>query len=175
MGEQAAVVGFTGSRDRPTQPQWDRLTAWFMVQPKGHFHHGDCVGLDEIAHGLALFHGWWIEVHPAVVPAKLRAFVTGYNVLHPVKPPLNRNTDIVTLATELLACPNGPETLRSGTWSTVRKARAKGIRRTIIWPDGSVTVEPGDCEGYGTEQPQAASQALRDDLKSAPTTTGEEG
>lgn len=57
------------------------------------------------------------------------------------KPNLVRNKDIVESTDVLLACPKGPEELRSGTWSTVRLARKQGKRVVIFWPDGSVTEE----------------------------------
>ena len=41
----------------------------------------------------------------------------------------------------LVACPKGPEEVRSGTWSTVRFARKRGKRIVIIMPDGTVTEE----------------------------------
>ena len=44
---------------------------------------------------------------------------------HP-KPYLDRNRDIVDACEVLLATPDGPERLRSGTWSTVRYARKIG-------------------------------------------------
>lgn len=135
------AVGFTGTRERLTSRQDSTLIAWFILRERGVFHHGDCVGADAAAHAAALYHGWRIEAHPGLGPINLRAFCTGYSRLHPAKPNLERNADIVNAATELLACPNGPEVVRSGTWSTVRKARSRGLTITIIWPDGSVTNE----------------------------------
>jgi hypothetical protein len=42
----------------------------------------------------------------------------------------------------LLAVPKGMiEELRSGTWSTIRRAKKHGINVVICWPDGSVTVK----------------------------------
>lgn len=137
--EEDRIIGFTGTRNGLTPPQATALWDWMATYPQGALHHGDCVGADVSAHDAARHFGWWIEVHPGIGPARLRAFCSGYNALHPAKPNLERNTDIVASAEELVACPEGPETRRSGTWSTVRKARVKGIPRTIIWPDGSVT------------------------------------
>jgi predicted Rossmann fold nucleotide-binding protein DprA/Smf involved in DNA uptake len=39
----------------------------------------------------------------------------------------------------LVAMPDGPEELRSGTWATVRYARKQGKDGRIIYPDGLVT------------------------------------
>ncbi len=137
--DDTVVVGFTGTREGLTPAQHAALIAWFEVRPPGVLHHGDCVGADAGAHETALRRGWRVEVHPGMGVMNLRAITTGHDRLHAARPNLDRNTDIVAAATELLACPNGPEILRSGTWSTVRKARVRGLPRTIIWPDGSVT------------------------------------
>lgn len=142
---EGSIVGFTGTRERLPGAQVSSLIAWVQSRPRGVLHHGDCVGADTAAHATFLFHGWSIEAHPT--GGQFRAHNVSASKTHPLKSPLERNADIVAAADELLACPSGPEIVRSGTWSTIRKARAKGILRTIIWPDGSVTVEPGEREG----------------------------
>lgn len=135
-------IGFTGTRDGLTEDQRHALACVLAGYEDATLHHGDCVGADEAAHDIAVKQGGWrIEVHPGMGPRHLRAFVTGYHVLHPTKPNLDRNSDIVAAATTLVACPAGPETMRSGTWSTVRKARRKGINCVLVWPSGDVTYE----------------------------------
>ncbi len=150
--------GFTGSREQPTFEQATALRFWFEARA-GEFHHGDCIGSDEAAHDIVRsLRDWRIVVHPGDTP-HLRAYVSGYNELYPVKPNLERNTDIVNETDELVATPAGPETLRSGTWSTIRKALRAGKRTTIIWPDGSVEVEPANADTYDR------SSEPREDLK----------
>ena len=74
-----------------------------------------------------------------------RAWCTGDAVTE-AKPYLARNRDIVDVTTALLATPQGPEELRSGTWSTVRYARRQTKPLVIVWPNGVVTWE------YGSEK-----------------------
>lgn len=133
--------GFTGTRNQLAFAQASALRFWLEART-GELHHGDCIGGDETAHQIARsLRGWLIVIHPGDTP-NLRAFCSDYDVLHPVKPNLDRNTDIVNATHELVATPSGPEIARSGTWSTIRKARRAGKPRTIIWPDGMIEVEP---------------------------------
>lgn len=134
-------VGATASRTRPTQLQHSHLYAWFASRERGEAHHGDCVGGDEVVHAVAQYHGWRIVSHPASGVGPLRAYCTGCAEVREPKPPLLRNDDILAETDELVALPDGPERLRSGTWSTIRKARALRRPITIFWPDGSVTTE----------------------------------
>ena len=50
--------------------------------------------------------------------------------------------EIVDESDFLIGTPKGfCEELRSGTWSTIRYARKKGMEITIVYPDGSVKIE----------------------------------
>lgn len=134
-------IGFTGTRNQLTFEQATALRFW-LESRVGEFHHGDCIGADEAAHDIVhSLRGWRIVVHPGLGPRELQARVTGWNLLCPAKPNLERNSDIVNETDELLATPTGPETVRSGTWSTIRKARRAGKPLTIIWPDGAIEME----------------------------------
>jgi predicted Rossmann fold nucleotide-binding protein DprA/Smf involved in DNA uptake len=53
-------------------------------------------------------------------------------------PYLERNHAIVNESDFLIAAPDGPETLRSGTWATVRYARKVGKRVLVIMPNGEI-------------------------------------
>jgi hypothetical protein len=84
-------------------------------------------------------------VHPPTDDRK-RAFCTGNGADWEPKPYLERNHDIVDETTILIACPNGEERMRSGTWATVRYARQRilnheGQLTIIISPSGQVTKE----------------------------------
>lgn len=142
--EHFASIGFTGTREGLTQLQHSALVAWFSARPRGILHHGDCVGADASVHETALYHGWRIEAHPGLVGR--RAYSMGCAKVHPPRPNLDRNSDIVEASEELLACPLDAEKLRSGTWATVRRARRRKMKITIFWPNGSVTVEPASAE-----------------------------
>jgi hypothetical protein len=85
------------------------------------FHHGDCVGADAEAHVIATVLGFETVVHPPK-NEKLRAFCKGDLILEP-RDYLARNHQIIDATDLLFAVPDGPETKRSGTWSTIRYAR----------------------------------------------------
>lgn len=156
-------VGFTGSRTGCTVGQFNQLRTYMqryglqleedLIRPV--LHHGDCIGADEAAHVSADEMNWIIEVHPGLdsdgrrshaanmvdeLPKRVRA-------VHEPAPYLQRNMDIVTLTSLLLAVPDGPEKRRSGTWSTVRAAEKMGRPVVLFMPDGSM--EQRGLEDHG--------------------------
>lgn len=104
-------------------------------------HHGDCVGADDQVNRLVRTTGrWWTIAHPCTITAK-RAYSPSDEIRDP-KPPLERNSDLAQECKWLVAFPSQDhETLRSGTWSTIRRARAFGRHITIVFPDGRVEEE----------------------------------
>jgi hypothetical protein len=99
------------------------------------FRHGDCVGGDVQAAAEARLYGYRIVGHPPSNP-RLRAWFPSDSTL----PELDyhaRNRSIVDASALIIACPDGPERERSGTWSTVRYARKTNARVIVIMPDGS--------------------------------------
>ena len=80
-----------------------------------------------------------IICHPPI-RTKYQAFGSYHETREP-KDYLVRDQDNVNESDFLLAAPDGPERVRSGTWTTVRYARKKGIPITIIMPDGEVINE----------------------------------
>ncbi len=133
-------IGFTGTRLGLTNRQLSTLAFYMSKAGISEGHHGLCVGADEAFHGFASQLGWRIVGHPGT-DLKWRANLDGFSTCWTPRPNLARNADILSETEWLFACPEGPERLRSGTWSTVRKARKLGRPITIIWPDGSVTRE----------------------------------
>ena len=131
-------LGFTGTQIGCTHMQFAALTELLMttLRHNDEFHHGDCVGADEQAHGIARLCGAVIHIHPPTNATK-RAHCDG-NVIWPPRPYLDRNQDVVMRTERMIACPKGPEERRSGTGSTVRYARRHGRPVTIVWPDGSI-------------------------------------
>ena len=99
-------------------------------------HHGDCQGGDKQAHDIARSLGLIIVGHPPKA-AGLRAYCVCDEMREP-RAFLTRNHAIVLETQILIATPSGPETLRSGTWATVRFARRQGLPRVIITPNGTV-------------------------------------
>lgn len=150
-------VGFTGTQRRVLVPQEQTFTHLiydFTITDPGdilEFHHGDCVGADEMAvlkvcsilgpDDVDLFLE--IHSHPPKY-GKKRAHVRGYCQKYVEYPPadyLDRNQDIVNVVEWLIATPRNPERVRSGTWFTIRRAREAGIRITIIMPNGTMIEE----------------------------------
>jgi hypothetical protein len=152
--ERLRRIGFTATREGLTQAQRNTLIAWVRARPRCEGHHGDCIGGDEAFHATAQYHGWRMVSHPASGVGNLRSFTTGCAEVRDPKPPLDRNTDIVTETDELVACPLSSETLRSGTWATVRRARRARKPITLIWPDGRVTTEPHPPQQRGPTDAQ---------------------
>lgn len=96
------------------------------------FHHGDDKGADADAHALVreTLPNCRIVVHPPDNGYR-RAHCSGDVVLQ-AHPFLVRNHHIVDACSCLIATPDGPEVLRSGTWATIRYARKRGVLRYII-------------------------------------------
>lgn len=131
-------VGITATRDALT-PEQVKVAGVFFANATAKeqicLHHGDCVGGDAAIHGIAFDLGCKITIHPPSNDS-LRAWCDGDEIL-PEKEYLVRNKDIVRACVALLAFPNGPETRRSGTWSTVRFAVAQKKPVLIVYPNGS--------------------------------------
>jgi hypothetical protein len=132
------AVGFTGSGTfiTPHQIRMAELYLHRWYEEFDVFHHGDCVVSDITIGCIAEGIGYHVIVHPPTNPKK-RAYHQPQNgeILNP-KPYLERNRDIATAADVLLATPEGPETIRSGTWSTIRAAQSLSVppRIAIIMP-----------------------------------------
>lgn len=124
-------VGFTGTSKGTTVEQINKLLDFFESTKISEFHHGDCIGADFHAHLVAHTLGVSIIIHPPTNLIK-RAFCEG--TIREEKPYLKRNKDIVNETDLLIACPDGPEKLRSGTWSTIRYAYKQGKKVLIFMP-----------------------------------------
>ena len=124
-------VGFTGTRSLDEVP-FHRLQALREaladLKDRGftQFHHGDCIGADEMAHKVARDLGY-IIIHPPSL-YRYRAWCQG-DVTWEEKPYLDRNADIVSEVELMLAVPKDPEQeeRRSGTWAAVRYARKVNV------------------------------------------------
>jgi len=106
------------------------------------WHHGCCRGSDAqgsiIAVSLGIPH---IVGHPGSHPAP-DGYQGFWDELLPAKGNLERDEDIAKAVDLLFATPRGMhESVRQGTWVTVRRARKHNTRVTIIWPDGTFTDE----------------------------------
>lgn len=134
-------VGFTGTQHGMTEYQRGELMAYLslMVQRHGvlEVHHGDCVGAD--AEVDAICREFYPEIrvvlHPPVLTLR-RAFCWApAEYIREAKPYLVRDREIAEEVDELVAAPRVVrEVRRSGTWATVRYARAAGKAVTILPP-----------------------------------------
>ena len=136
--------GFTGTRKGMTlqQGQYTRL-AVRHGKPAIVRHGG--------AHGADMeFHALWREELPRrfadvwTADAKQAKMFDGQdNVsVNPVMDPLHRDEEIVRRSKFLIACPHTQkEELRSGTWTTIRRARKIDIPILIVWPDGVMSLD----------------------------------
>ena len=145
-------IGFTGSREGLTNPQHQALVGLLDAFVTEHatttpdsvpqFHHGDCVGADMLSGDAAHAAGYEMHIHPPNI-GTLRAYCSNRypSTVYDAFPYLVRNKNIVDGTHILMATPNGPETTRSGTWSTIRYARKKSKEIWIDYPDGKVSKE----------------------------------
>ena len=132
-------VGFTGTQKGITESQRFSFGLFMsrIFTPGDWFHVGDCIGADHEASWITYRIGYRIHGHPPVKDEK-RCFFPHYTKTDPVATYLQRNARIVDVSDILVACPAGPECLRSGTWSTVRRARTIELPYVIIVPSGTV-------------------------------------
>lgn len=130
------IVGFTGSSEGMSKNQIVQCWHWLgffkaIDKTSFEFHHGDCVGADDEAHEIARLHKYKTVAHPPINESK-RAFKKA-DVILEAKKYLTRNKDIAKVCDVLLAAPKEDvEVLRSGTWSTIRKARKFGKEVIIL-------------------------------------------
>lgn len=127
--------GFTGTQRGMTQEQKEALVLVFERRDVSEFHHGDCIGADAEAHNIAREFGAKIVGHPPTIETK-RAFCL-CDVTRSALPYLERNSKIVEETVVLIAAPKDDvEVIRSGTRSTVRRARRANKLVVVLFPDG---------------------------------------
>jgi hypothetical protein len=137
-------LGFTGSRKGMTHGQKRRVRLLLAELKPTRVHHGDCVGSDAQMDALAREAGSEIVIHPPSDP-KLRAWCfrgAPTDQCWTARPYMERNQEIVNRVEALVATPDTlREVARSGTWATVRMARAKGIPIYLALPTGKLLLE----------------------------------
>jgi hypothetical protein len=126
-------VGFTGTQLGMSPNQMAQFLPRFAFYLPTVFHHGMCIGADEQAEEFVLrcFPHVIIYGHMPINRSKVSMKCRPHHFLQP-REYLERNKKIVDRSDVLLAAPKGPEELRSGTWSTIRYARKKGIPVEIL-------------------------------------------
>lgn len=133
------AIGFTGSR-HGMSPAQARAVSRVLHSFGGQldFHHGVCAGADAEAHELVRreLPGCSIVGHPPSNPALLADCAVDER--RAPLPYLERNANIVTASDYLIAAPaQRTEITRSGTWSTVRRARKQRVPAIVIDPKGN--------------------------------------
>ena len=136
------ILAFTGTRKGMTPRQHSIVKQIMEELGPNQVCHGACIGADEEFHELALYFGVpIIEVWPANIP-RLRAKLKepglmdkSIIIVKEPQPPLDRNWDIVREANIVIACPESAvESVRSGTWATVRYADQLNKTIKVIKP-----------------------------------------
>lgn len=139
-------IGVTGSRNGATPRQISRLAIvlknyiynnigpYYRPQAEPiELHHGCCYGVDEITAYLAHMMGYQVFGHPPTNPSYVSTLaINSSHTMYPAKEYLDRNKDIVEITDVLIVVPDGPEHLRSGTWSTKRYADRLGKLHILI-------------------------------------------
>lgn len=148
------IVAFTGTQVGCTDAQVVALARLLVALRVSVLHHGDCVGADETAHRVAKAAGARVQIHPPRIATKrAQCEVSRGDVMHAPDEYLARNRAIVAAGEVLVACPREEhgETLRSGTWATVRAARRLGRPVAVVRPSGRVERErwPAPPRGWG--------------------------
>lgn len=123
-------VGFTATRLGMSPSQQEQLLRELHAAGATEFHHGCCVGGDAQGHVIARQLGLRVVGHPPSASG-LRADVD-CDELWPEQPYLIRNREIVMVTGLLIAAPDGPPRLRSGTWATIRLAKARRLPLVIL-------------------------------------------
>jgi len=137
--EEQTKIGFTGNRHGINPEQKLGIISILDKYDNLIVSHGDCIGSDTDFHNICIDYRnanpnkkLRIDIYPPNYP-RFRAFNKG-DLLMDEKPYLERNSDIINNSSILIACPidKNKEELRSGTWSTVRKARKQKLTIYIL-------------------------------------------
>ena len=134
-------LAITGTRKGVTEAQFDVIKQFIIESDVEVFHNGDCIGVDQQVTLMIqdIAPEIWVVCHP---PERIGTRAYGmYDEIREPRGYLQRDQDMVDEADYLWAVTCGEEVHRSGTWTTVRYARKKGIPITIIMPDGVVIYE----------------------------------
>ena len=138
------ILSFSGTRDGMTHKQMETVRRLIAEIAPTQVIHGDAIGSDEQFHQLVEIHrkifnvSITIKIYPSDREHQ-RAYCEGDTIM-PQMPPLERNQLIAKDGDKLLACPKEMSmVLRSGTWTTIRKAKMFGKIVYVVLPNGDVT------------------------------------
>lgn len=132
-------IGFTGTQRGMSVYQKRILTDLLIMHQPMEIHYGMCIGADTELHHIFFLLKTKGDIkssakiigHP---PKNKKKYV--WRICHEYwseKDYMDRNHDIVRESQLLIGCPMfGMETIRSGTWATIRYARFLRQRRIVI-------------------------------------------
>lgn len=144
-------LGFTGTQSGMTDGQKSAFIKLIGRLKPTEFHHGDCVGSDAEAHDLIRTYYPDCKI---IGHIPLKDYKRAFKKCDEERPPKNyleRNEDIARECKLVIAAPKEmTETVRSGTWATIRRARKVKTSIIIIWPNGACEKETfPSAEGAG--------------------------
>lgn len=138
------ILAFTGTRRGVSPAQREALPSVLATLPE-RVLHGGAEGADTQFNDFIRHAGMFdenIDVYPTRETIEFWRSYQPRSVIHEPVQPLVRNRLMAHRCDRLLGCPaSADEQLRSGTWATVRYARAARKPITIIAPDGLVWEE----------------------------------
>lgn len=135
--EAIGAIGVTGTHVGCTSAQHTTLRLFITALNARSLHHGDCVGVDAEAAGIANLAGMRVICHPPLNEIR-RAFAPSHEV-RIAKHYLVRDRDIVDESDLMIGVPRlAQEELRSGTWATIRYAVKQNRTVYLINPDGTL-------------------------------------
>lgn len=141
-------VGITASRHGLSTAQRRALTTFLhraRLAGAREFHHGCCVGGDEIGAQIAHNLGYRVVGHPPSVTTLMSNPACRISAeLRAPRTYLTRDKHIVDECGALIGLPNRPEVWSgSGTWFTVHYAQLAKRPRLVILPNGHVVDRVG--------------------------------
>lgn len=135
-------VAYTGTQNGMSFSQKSAVRKLLLELGPKRVHHGDCVGGDAEFHQVARLLHLYVVRHPPIERGK-RAFCD-YDEDREPEEYLERNHTLVDESDVLIGAPRtAQEITRSGTWATIRYARAQHKTVFIVSPIGKVTIEEG--------------------------------
>lgn len=132
-------MGFTGTRLGLTDAQVCILEG--LLGKVTEFHHGSCIGADILAAKMIReLYGMTVKIiaHPGPKGDETNAASGVDDYTMPPKTHFLRNRHIVDSVDAVIACPGHTNSKFGGVWYTINYAKKKGVKVTIITPEGNI-------------------------------------
>lgn len=142
--QRRSTITFSGTRKGMTGDQSATVFRFLIENGFAVLNHGCCKGADAQAHDLARTLELRIVGYPPSVGTHVDTRVLrDLDERRAPGPYLERNVAMLEESSMLIATPSGwKEQVRgSGTWHAIRAARRRGLRRIVVWPDGSISTD----------------------------------